>query len=202
MPPDLMPQLTQVMSPVAIMFPTSEADSPPAEGPEKALDGAPYTKYLNFGREQAGFIVTPGVGATIVDSFVITTANDFAGRDPHSWELYGTNVPITSENFGQGISEPWEFIDAGTLELPDARFEAGPLVKVDNTMSFLSYRLVFPAVKDPLAPGVNSVQIGDIQFYGQLAAPSEPVPEPASLAMLMIAGALGVRRAGRRHGVT
>jgi hypothetical protein len=194
MPPNLMQQLIQpVTPPHAIMFPTPQADSPPAEGPEKLLDGAPYTKHLNFGRENAGIIVTPSVGATIVASFVITTANDFVGRDPQTWELYGTNVPIVSENFGQGVSEPWEFIDSGTLALPDARLEAGPLVTVDNTMSFLSYRLVFPSVRAPIAPGVNSVQIGDVQFYGIVAAPVEPVPEPASL-VVMVAGVLATPR--------
>src|SRR6187551_3394399 len=53
---------------------------PGAEGPANAVDGNPATKYLNFGREGSGLIVTP-FAPIPVESFRITTANDAPGRD-------------------------------------------------------------------------------------------------------------------------
>jgi hypothetical protein len=179
----------------AIQFPTVQADSPLNEGPEKALDGNPNTKYLNRGKENSGLIVSPSFGPTIVTSFEITTANDAAGRDPASWALYGTNDLIVSGNFSQGVAENWQLIDQGLLNLPDARLTVGPVVVVDNTASYASYRLVFPTVKNPAAPGVNSVQFADIQFFGFAGMSQVPVPEPAAIALAACAtGLIAFRR--------
>ncbi len=46
------------------------------------LDGNSGTKYLNTGIINSGFIVTPAAGASVVQSFAITTANDRPDRDP------------------------------------------------------------------------------------------------------------------------
>ena len=53
---------------------------PTNEDPTNAIDGT-ADKYLNFGKEGAGFIVTP-FAPIAVESFQITTANDAPGRDP------------------------------------------------------------------------------------------------------------------------
>ncbi|MEM9660208.1 MAG: hypothetical protein AAF961_17725, partial [Planctomycetota bacterium] len=77
--------------------------------PILAVDADPLfgsaTKYLNFGEENSGFIITPASGSSVVDEFQMTTANDAPERDPTSWELYGTNDPITSEEHSQGDAE-------------------------------------------------------------------------------------------------
>jgi hypothetical protein len=182
----------------AIQLPAAQADSPLNEGPDKALDGNPDTKYLNFGKENSGLIVSPSFGPTIVTSFEITTAGDNAARDPASWALYGTNDLIVSGNFSQGTAENWQLIDQGLLNLPDARLTVGPVVVVDNTASYASYRLVFPTVKDPSAPGVDSLQFADIQFFGFAGMSQVPVPEPASIALLTWPMGLAAMR--RRRG--
>src|SRR5258706_275494 len=64
------------------------------ETPTSVLDQNPATKYLNFGREMTGIIVTPQTGASILKSFTLTTANDGPERDPARYFLYGTNSPI------------------------------------------------------------------------------------------------------------
>src|SRR3990172_1441349 len=75
------------------------SSSPDAEQVPEAIDGITAgggAKYLNFGAENSGFIVTPSLGSSVVTSFVIWTANDGEERDPATWALYGTNEPIVS----------------------------------------------------------------------------------------------------------
>ena len=68
-----------------------ESNYPAAEAPFNLFDGDVNSKYLNFGKENSGFIVTPLIGATTIQSLVFSTANDAPERDPASWELFGTH---------------------------------------------------------------------------------------------------------------
>jgi hypothetical protein len=155
---------------------TPDSRSPGNETVINAIDGMVATKYLNFGRQNSGFIVTPAAGASIVDSFQITTANDAVGRDPATWELYGTNAPIMSTDHSRGDGEAWTLIDSGSVDLPPERDTLGPIVTVENTAAaaYTSYRMIFPAVKDntipPAMANTDSMQLAEIQFFGNLAA--------------------------------
>ena len=60
------------------------SSSPDAEQVPEAIDriyGGANQKYLNFGEENSGFIVTPASGPSIIDSFTIWTANDAEPRE-------------------------------------------------------------------------------------------------------------------------
>src|SRR5690606_23958442 len=70
-----------------------------------AVDADPATKYLNFGRENSRFNVTPASGTSVVKTFQIFKANDSPSRDQASWELWGTNDHITSMNNTDGNEE-------------------------------------------------------------------------------------------------
>jgi hypothetical protein len=160
---------------------------PGHEGPGNAVDGT-LSKYLNFGEENSGFIVTPAFGASIIDGFEITTANDAVERDPTSWILYGTNDAIISEDNSQGDMENWIMIDSGSLALTDERDTIGDLVPVSGgSTAYTSYKMLFPTVKD--ADLANSMQIGEIQFHG--------VPEPATVCLLGLGGLSLLRRRKR-----
>ena len=157
---------------------------PGLEGPGNLLDGDSNTKYLNFGKQNSGFIVTPNSGASVVENFRITTANDFPERDPTSFEIYGTNDTVVSLENGQGDGESWTLIDSGSIALPTDRFADGQIIDLDNTESYTSYRVVFPTLRDNsgMFPA-DSMQISGFEFNA--------VPEPASavsLAMLVMGG--------------
>lgn len=161
---------------------------PGGESPSKALDDTPSTKYLNFGKEKSGLIVTNVQGASPLYAMRLTTANDAEERDPASYQLYGTNDAIQSMNNSEGNGgENWVLISEGTLSLPAGRENASTLVTVGSTDAYNSYKLVFPTVKD--AAAANSMQIADVQFYA--------VPEPSTLLLTLLvasAGMVGLRR--------
>jgi hypothetical protein len=149
------------------------APVPDAEGPANVLDGNSGTKYLNFGRETTGFIVMPALGPSTVQSFRLTTANDFTNRDPAGYLLYGTNSPITSAANSAGNSEPWTLIQRGTMTLSDIRQEVQAPVNVTNGSTFASYKLVFNTLKSGTNP--SSMQVADVQFFTQPAAGGNPI---------------------------
>jgi glucose/arabinose dehydrogenase len=155
---------------------------PGGETPANAVDRT-LAKYLNFGEVNSGFIITPSVGATIVDGFQITTANDREERDPTAWSLYGTNDTVTSGNNSNGSQENWTLIQSGTVSLPSARDTIGPLVNVNNATGYTSYRMVFTGVKN--AASANSMQFAEIQFYG------DPIVESSAPQLRLEHGSTG-----------
>jgi hypothetical protein len=104
----------------------------------------------------------------------LTTANNSVERDPASYELWGTNDTIRSEdNSNSNGSEGWKLISSGRLALPGILPNGGgddfrgvaTLIPVNAESAYASYRLIFPTVKD--ASTANSMQIADIQFYAE-----------------------------------
>lgn len=169
---------------------------PAAENPPKAIDGNSASKYLNFGREGSGFIVTP-FAPLPVESFQITTANDAPGRDPSSWELYGFDGPLVTVDSGpspainaNGLAEAWVLVDSGAVALPgdptmngDQRGVLGPVVNVNPLgVGYEHYKMVFPTVKDPTQGNVDSLQFAEIQFYlDDLGTPAQALLTPTDL---------------------
>ena len=136
--------------------------------PILAVDPSPVTqltKYLNFGGQNSGLIVTPDAGAKVLTSFQITTANDFDARDPASYEIYGTNDPITSEANGNGDSENWTLITSGNIDLPLERQTDGDLISFANATAYSSYKVIFPTTRDPGENLDGLMQIAGIQFF-------------------------------------
>lgn len=172
------PIVTPAATALAIQLPCSESRYPAGESAARAIDGVASTKYLNYGRENSGFIVTPSVGPSVATSFTITTANDFEGRDPSSYELYGSNDPIQSQDNSTGQGEAWTLISSGNLDLPVERNVAGSPVTFANTTSYRAYKILF---RDNRQDGefIDSIQIGDIQFDGTVAPQGTTLLRPA-----------------------
>lgn len=135
---------------------------PGGEPPAAIFDGNPGSKYLNFGQRDTGFIVTPSV-LSAVGSFLITTANDAPERDPVLWEIAGTNDPITSTDNSAGDLENWTILGSGSVNLPNERGVAGPVVSVPAGPAYSSYRVLFPSLKDDIA--ANSMQIAEFGLF-------------------------------------
>ena len=150
---------------LAIHEPTPESSSPESEGVENLLDGSTATKYLNFGKENSGFIVTPSAGSSVVRAFTLSTANDSEERDPVNWELFGTNEAVTTEAHQTGLGrEAWTLIATGTLALPVDREIAGSQVIFNNNDAFTSYKWICRTLKGTAGGNVNSAQYSEFQF--------------------------------------
>ena len=135
-------------------YPTSN-NSPAGEGAANAFDNNPNTKYLNFDKKNAGVTVKLNAGR-IVTGFTLTTANDFPGRDPTSYKLYGSN---------NGTN--WTLLGEGPVSLSDNRLWTSSMVSVTNSTAYVYYYVFFPSTKSGDGCGLNcdSMQIAEITFY-------------------------------------
>lgn len=156
---------------------------PSNENPPLAIDRDTSTKYLNFGGANSGFIATPSVGHSLISSFVITTANDVEGRDPASYDIYGTNEKILSKDKSPGNAEGWTWIASGSLILPTERFAESGWINIENNTPYRSYKVVFPSLK---VPSVGMMQLSEFQFYGVVWTNGVPViaTQPSSYVVL------------------
>ena len=130
-------------------------NSPGGEGPNSAFDNNPNTKYLNFDKKNAGVTVQLNAGR-IVTGFTVTTANDFSGRDPTSYKLYGSNDGST-----------WTLIKQDAITLSENRFDTSSVISTDNTTAYAYYFMLFPTTKAGDGCGLNcdSMQIAEITYY-------------------------------------
>jgi hypothetical protein len=142
---------------ISAITPTSY-NSPSGEGATNAFDGNTSTKYLNFDKKNAGVTVKLSQGR-VVQKFTLTTANDFSGRDPTSYKLYGSN---------NGTN--WTLIKQDTLSLSETRFWTSPEIQTGNTTAYVYYFILFPTTKSGDGCGLNcdSMQIGEVTYYYDL----------------------------------
>ena len=157
-------------------------------GPVKAIDGNTTnssSKYQNTGKENSGFILVPScVVPSILNGFRITTASSDEGMDPASYEIWGTNESIKSEDNSDGTAENWTLIVSGDLNLPSAR-NTEKLVSFENNQSYKAYKVLFPTVKNTSR---GAMQIQEFQFYGENITEGEPVIVAAPRSEIKVEG--------------
>ncbi len=130
-------------------------NSPAGEGPNNAFDNNVGTKYLNFDKKNAGVTVQLNSGR-VVTGFTVTTANDFSGRDPTSYKLYGSNDGST-----------WTLIKQDSLSLSESRYTTSAVIDTGNTTAYAYYFMLFPTTKAGDGCGLNcdSMQIAELTYY-------------------------------------
>lgn len=167
---------------------------PGGEAPEFAIDGT-NQKYLNFGEQNTGIIVTPSGGESVLNKIKVWTANDAVPRDPTAYQIWGSNDPAVHAGFASGTISLASFtlVNSGPLNLPDtgpsmSRNPGGTdkdiedaiyytATTFDNTQAFCTYAIVFDDVKD--AGAANSMQLAEVQVHGDFTGVN-CVPEPTS----------------------
>ena len=183
---------------------------PGAEGPENAINGVGQ-KYLNFGIQNTGILVTPSGGQSVLDAIQVWTANDAVERDPSSYQIWGSNDPTVHASIASGdISlASFSLVNEGPLNLPDSgpsqsRNPGGDVelgkfyttTTFDNVDAYCTYAVIFDDVKDPAA--ANSMQISELQLRGEFSGEPCPVPEPSAGLMIGL-GVLGLAAIRRRR---
>ena len=158
---------------------------PGGEPPSAMIDGQ-QQKYLNFGKEGTGVIITPAGGTSIARQITLWTANDAVERDPASVSIYGTNGSILGGSNSIASFTPIALDLA--LALPATR-SLGPASDAPtpdhaqtlgfaNAASYTSYMIIFPTLENTVA--ANSMQIAEIQLD------TTAIPEPGSTSLLLL----------------
>jgi hypothetical protein len=151
----------------AVIGQPDDGDWPGAETPNLAIDDNANTKFLHFkgGDIPVGIVITPSMGHTVVTGLALTTANDSPGRDPATFELYGSNM---------GAEGPWTLIAAGEvadftrpIEWPRFTKNVTP-IGFANTVSYANYKVMFPTLR-----GAAEMQIAEVELLG--VAGTEPI---------------------------
>ena len=102
-------------------------DSPSGEGIANLIDNRVGTKYLTV--HHAGWVQFKAAQRYVVDGYTLTSANDFAERDPLHWTLEASNDGST-----------WTTLDRRSGEDFPARFLTR-IYSVENATGYLYYRL-------------------------------------------------------------
>ncbi len=154
----------------------SSANSPGSEGVANAIDGT-QAKYLNRDSaapaKPAGFVVTPSVGATLINGLSMQSANDAPERDPLSVTLEGSNDD-TIADFNSGT---WALVYKNEAVPTFAtRFQTLTFL-FDNVKPYKHYRWT---VLKTATDNSCCMQIAEVQLLGSGAPknviqPGDPI---------------------------
>jgi hypothetical protein len=158
----------------------SSSNHPASEGVANAIDGT-QAKYLNFDSKQAGgviekpsgFVVTPSVGATVVQGISMQSANDAPERDPLKITLEGSN----DETIADFSSGTWEVIYTNNaIPAFAARYQVQTFLFA-NVKPYKHYRWTVVGVQ---ADTTCCMQIAEVQLLGSGAPknvlqPGDPI---------------------------
>ena len=124
--------------------------SPSGEGIANAIDGTTQ-KFLVLGTSGMAFMVTPGVGPTIVNALAITSGNDFPQRDPADFAILGSIG-------GLG----WEHIAAGQIPA-DPRRNYRRVLEFANSKAFERYLIRFNRPQQ----NYDHMQVAELELLGR-----------------------------------
>jgi len=99
----------------------------------------------------------------VIHQYALTSANDFAQRDPQDWRLMASNDGGNN----------WATLDVRRGEVFHARQER-KLYRISNTIAYEAYRLEIDRIRDPVT--ASSVQLAEIELMGLTEDDSSPTP--------------------------
>jgi glucose/arabinose dehydrogenase/PKD repeat protein/type 1 glutamine amidotransferase len=135
---------------------TASGENPPNETKDKLTDGNPNTKWL--ARANTAQVAYQLGADTTVTGYALTSANDFAGRDPKDWTLQGS-----------ADGQTWTDLDRRTGQSFAERFQTRTF-EVAEPRPFRHYRLDITAnAGEPLT------QLADLRLF---AGPGTAPPPP------------------------
>ncbi|GHH65182.1 ThuA domain-containing protein [Promicromonospora soli] len=143
--------------PLAVASVTASAENPPNEDAPNLIDGDANTKWLAF--EPTAVIDLEMAEPVVASRYALTSANDFAGRDPKSWTLQGSTDGTT-----------WTDLDTQTDQDFPERFTPNDY-RFENTVAYQHYRLDITA-----NAGDDLTQLAEIQLFDS-SGEAEPDPE-------------------------
>jgi hypothetical protein len=140
------------------------------------IDGNFGTKYYNKSQDGAnapgvntGFVITPVLGATIINGVQVATANDAPGRDPMTITIEGSNATNANQAGGGGFTLIYEGT-TGLLQNSD-RNSFGLFGNFTNTTAYKTYRVLVTATAGGLSG--DGVQYSEVKLMG---FPQTPLP--------------------------
>ena len=152
---------------------------PANEAPALAIDDNAGTKYLHFNGDfepdlgPTGFRVTPSDRQNVVTGLTFTTANDYPGRDPIAFELYGSNTSIDGP---YTLIFSGEIVDFRQRQLwPRFTMNKTP-ISFDNDVAYDHYQVLFTDIRGPTGGFVNSMQIAEVELLRMSSKAHNPRP--------------------------
>jgi alpha-L-fucosidase 2 len=137
-----------------------QADNSRNEQVSKILDGDLRSKHYNKGK-QAGFVVSPGLGASVVTGIRFFTANDVPGRDPLAITIEGSNISNATHSGSAGFSLIYE--GPSGLEGQLDRRQWGQTIQFGNTTAYKTYRVIVSRTRGGQGSGA---QYGEVELFG------------------------------------
>lgn len=141
----------------------ASAENLPNEGAANLADASSATKWLTFAR--TGWVTYEMTEPTAVTAYALTSANDFADRDPRAWALQGSTD-----------GETWETIDERTGEAFEDRFEQRVFELDEPTAAYTWFRLDVTQ-----NAGAGIVQLADWDLSADLT--EQPADRPMTTAV-------------------
>lgn len=156
----------------------SSSNSPGSEGVANAIDGT-QAKYLNFdsahSAKPSGFVVSPAVGATVVNGISMQSANDAPERDPKRITLEGSNDDTVTD-FASGN---WELVYKNdAIPAFATRYQTQTFL-FDNVKPYKHYRWTVVEVQ---TDNTCCMQIAEVSLLGSGAPKNVVQPGDAIVA--------------------
>ncbi|MFD1173177.1 GH92 family glycosyl hydrolase [Oceanobacillus picturae] len=133
-------------------------ENPPSETKNKLIDRDSTSKWLTF--EDTAFIEFELEEADTVVKYALTSANDYAGRDPQDWELLGSND-----------GENWTALDNRSDQSFEDRYER-KLYEFENDTAYQYYRLNINQNH-----GESIIQLAELAISNGIDKPAPPASD-------------------------